>query len=409
MNVVVIDYETKDSRGASFEYYRKDFEVFSLSAAYRDAQGEIITDFLTEPQEINDYLVALAKARTPIVAFNLPFELGVSEACFPGLRLNWYADALRLCQLRDGGGNEFEAPILTIEQEIAVELGELDDTAVKKQWNKRIGLSLEACSRRFLSEEHHNHKAEAHTWLEENLGITKNHGGNLDKLPLDILRRYNDGDTINTLYLYEESLQYFKEIRFDWERDNLLYLDRSQSMARAYRAGIEIDRDALYKYLIKLRNQLMDIESQFYSKFEEPLKDLVALRKEQFIHKMFTDPKVKTEATRYKRWEAILEGKWEDKYNNFTLGSNQQLTMLFMDILGQTDVSFYTKKGSPSFKATHLHQWGEGGEMLAKRRQVMLVYQQCINTYLLSEFNGRAHPSIKVSGTRTNRVAGGRI
>ena len=408
MAVVVIDYETKDSRGASFEYFRKDFEVFSLSAAYRDG-SEIKTEFLTCPDEIRAYLVKLAKEKSPIVAHNLHFERGVTERCYPGLKLNWYADTLRLCQLRDGGGNEFEEPILTFEQEVALELGETSEKAVRKQWYKRYGLGLEACSKRFLSSEHHDHKQEAHAWLEEHCGITTNHGGNLDKLPLDILRRYNDGDTINTLLLYESCLEYFAGINFDWTRDNVLYLDRAKMMSRAYRRGIKIDREALYDYMVTLRTKLNDVEQLFMETFSEAIRDLVVYREQKFLEKQFLDPKVKQDKTRYNRWLAIAEGKWREKYDNFTLGSNQQLAQLFIEILKVRNIQFFTKKGSPSFQASHLSQWGKGGEILAKRRKIMLVYQQCINTYILSEYDGRAHPSVKVSGTRTNRVAGGRV
>ena len=69
---------------------------------------------------------------------------------------------------------------------------------------------------------------------------------------------------------------------------------------------------------------------------------------------------------------------------------------------------FETPKGSPSFKTSHLDQWGEGGKILKIRKKRLLVLQQAVNTYASAMYDGRTHPSVRISGTRTNRVAGGR-
>ena len=121
--IVAIDYETSDSRGASFQYFRKDFKIFSLSCCWRNASGEIVYWFGTRSDAIAQKLAQLARDRVLIVAHNLPYEMGCTTNCYPHIKLNWHADTMRLTQLRDGGGEEFGTPQLTLDQEIAQELG----------------------------------------------------------------------------------------------------------------------------------------------------------------------------------------------------------------------------------------------------------------------------------------------
>jgi hypothetical protein len=115
----------------------------------------------------------------------------------------------------------------------------------------------------------------------------------------------------------------------------------------------------------------------------------------------------KTEKGRANRRLKVESGEKDEDWYEFKLGSSKQLCMLFIDVMGMTH-RFETPKGSPSFKASHLNQWKEGGQILFKRKKRLLVLQQCANTYLASLHSGRVHPFIRVSGTRSNRVSGGR-
>jgi len=402
--IVAIDIETRDSRGASFEYFRRDFEIFSLSCAWREKDGEVKQWFSANSKNIKSKLKELAISGIPLVAHNISFELGVISALYPELKLNWYADTMRMAQLRDGGGAEFEVPTFTIDQMIALEMGEVTEKELSKQFFKKFGLSLEACGMRFLEETNHSHKSSAHDWLTKHYGIKSKHGQYLHLLPYDLLKEYNNADTLVTLLLYENCLEFFSAVDFDWKRDNRLYMLRAGLMSKAYREGIKIDRAKLLEYILELEEEIDNMEQQFLDEFEPYLASVRTIRYAKFMEK---NP-LKTEKGRLKRFRRFMEGDFDDVWKILNIGSSHQLAILFQDVLGMT-AKFLTPKGSPSFKTTHLHQWGRGGEILKLRRKRLLVLQQAINTYLGSEHDGRIHCSIKVSGTRTNRVAGGRV
>jgi hypothetical protein len=408
---VGLDYETSDSRGASFEYFRKDFQVFSLSLAWRDQtkrKGTIQHFFSTDPIEICKALQILHNQQNPLVVHNMSFERGVTETCYPGLSLNWYCDTMRLAQHYDGGSEYWVKYEPTVEEQIALELGEMTEADLKKRGAAQVGLSLEACGMRFLSDTTlHSHKAEAHGYLKEHHGIRSKHGQFLHLLPYDVLERYNNADTKITLLLYEELTARLRRAKFGWSKDNTLYLDRAALMTKAYARGICINRPKLLKYIIELEQEIKDMENAFLDRFEEELKMVRELRLQKHKDTFINDPTAKQVSTSYNRFINTISGKYDKAWRKFNVGSTMQLTLLFVDVLNMKPV-FFTPKGAPSFKTTHLHQWGEGGKILQKRKKRLLVLQQCINTYIGSAYDGKIHPSVKVSGTKTNRVAGGR-
>ncbi len=405
VELVVVDYETKSSVGASFETFRHDFSVFSLSCAWYVGK-EIKTFFTAAPMNIRMTLSELARRNIKIVAHNLPYEMSVTSVCYPDINLNWYVDTMRLCQTRDAGGDEFAIPELSLEQTIAKELGELDEKKLKKAFSKTRGLSLEACSARFLPEDRHNHKSEAHNYLQEHFKIKTNHGRHLDKLPYDVLERYNNGDVINTLLLYIDCIEFFKTIKYDWQPDHRLYFDRARLITKAYNQGIAIDRVKLYNYILELEDEIDKIELDFHTAFADELERVKVFRRRKFLGEFLLFANLKTRRGFIKRFQAITSGKHKENWESFNIGSSHHLRILCCDVLGMTP-KFLTKLGSPSFKSSHLSQWGQYGDILLLRRKRLLVLQQCVNTYLASEFDGRAHPSIRVAGTRTNRVSGG--
>ncbi len=404
--ITAIDYETRDARGASFEIFRADFRVFSLSCAWYDETGSIRTWFSTSPYSIRYKLEELARNKTKITAHNLPYELSVTAQCYPDIELNWFSDTMRLCQVRDAGGDEFAIPDLSLEQTLALELGETSEKQIKKSFAKTRGLSLEACSARFLPEDRHNHKSEAHDYLHEQFKIKTNFGRHLDKLPYSILERYNNGDVINTLLLHVDCLEYFKTITYNWQPDHYLYFDRARLITGAYRQGININREKLYTYILELEKSIEDIEQAFFSGFANQINQAKELKKQRFMAKYLSIDGCKTIKGRWKRLLKAQTDELDTEWNKFNIGSALDLKTLFAEVLNM-NAKFLTKKGSPSFKSTHLLQWGEGGDILLNRKKKLLVLQQCANAWLASEYDGKAHPGVRVAGTRTNRVSGG--
>lgn len=401
--IIAIDYETADDRGASYQFFRKDFRIFSVSTTWRNPSNNEMESYFTNKQdEIKELLTFLSTSGHKIVAHNLPYEMGCTHATY-GLTLNWYADTMRLSQLRDGGGDEFAVTTeLTIEQEMAIELGEVTEKDIVKG---KKGLSLEACAMRFLDDEgRHSHKHEAHSWLEEHHGIKKNHGRFLDLLPYEQLKQYNIADTEVTLLIYETQVEYFKSINFNWHKDNLFYLTRAKYMTGAYHRGLCIDQRALLDYIYEIEAEIEAINQKFRTMFK---KEIELVERRRFVDSLMRACRMKTPRGTYNRIFKTCKGKYPEEYT-FNINSANYLKLLFCDVLGMNP-QFLTPKGSPSFKASHLSQWGEGGLILQKRKKRMLVLTQCINTFLDSLHDEKTHPGIKISGTRTNRVAGGRI
>ncbi len=412
--IVAIDYETADRRGASFEYFQAGFHVTSMAATWRDEGGSIKDWFHTDSNEIYQFLQILIKANCKIVAHNLPFEYGVTLKVYPDIadQLNWFADSARLSQLRDSGGEEFQEPNLSLDDMMALEAEETTVEELRKAHYKKQGMSLENCAARFLPEDQHNHKRVAHDYLRDQCGIKKKFGSYLHLLPQDLLELYNIADTRVTLALYEQHVAFFEDIKFDWQRDWSLYTTRMRLISRAYIDGIIIDRPALLKYIIAIEQEVKDIEAHFADVMSQALADAQVYRYRKLMREWVGGPtKLKTESSilkyRLKRFDKVMSGEMDHMWKNFKVGSGRQLKELFCDVLKMAP-QFLTPKGSPSFKAAHLSQWGVGGEILQKRRKRLIVLQQCINTYLASAHDGRVHCAVKVSGTRTNRVSGGR-
>ena len=405
--LVAIDYETADIRGASFEYFREDFRIFSLSCCWRGPDGKLQYWFSTKEKSIRLKLEELAREKHQIVAHNLPYEMGCTQSCYPHIKLNWYADTMRLAQVRDGGGDEFGTPVLNMEQEIAMELGEITDLDMIKIWNKKKGLSLEACAARFLEGDFHNHKAPAHDWLRDTHNIKSKHGQYLHLLPYNLLRDYNNADTLITLLLFENLEQFFtKTYPFDWKKDHFLYFKRAELLTDAYYRGVKIDQERLLTYIKTLESKLTVIHQEFMETFSNDLGKVKLLRKQAYIDKKI--PTLKSFRGVCSHLSKLSNGHYDKEWKDFNIGSNKQLEILFCDVLGIKS-QFLTPKGSPSFKTTHLHQWGKGGEILKMRKKLLLVLQQCVNVYCASLYDGRVHASVKISGTRTNRVSGGRV
>jgi hypothetical protein len=174
-------------------------------------------------------------------------------------------------------------------------------------------------------------------------------------------------------------------------------------MSKAYCQGIKINQEKLLDYILKIEAEVAEIDNTFATRYA---KEILQVRKMRY--KIFRDKfaDLKTDKGREKRWIKTMEGRYRDEYS-FNINSAKQMEMLCVGAMGMT-AEFHTPGGAPSFKASHLSQWGDLGKLLFKRKKRLLVLNQCVNTYVGSLTTGRMHCSIRVSGTRTNRVAGGR-
>lgn len=391
-NIVSIDIETSCLGKAEFRSWRKGFQIDSIAASWRQ-DGEIVSWYSDSPPTIDAFIRRLAETQRPLLVHNLSFELGVFSKLYPDLTFNWAADTARLAQLRDNsGGRKWEAFTVKTADDFMDEALDLED-APKQQ----SGFSLVACATRYLPTEFHNHKAVAHDWLEQNAGITKDHGEHLHLLPPDILRAYNIADTEVTLRLYEALMEELTMLDFDPAQDWLLYTTRCRLMQEGYRRGLLIDRD-------KLRKEIYATAAEIDKTMQEFFEATVDARRE---------------------WAAKFPGKLKrspKQPDEFNVGSNQQLAQLFIQVLGivggrttKTGAQKVEKKvlspdqaavQYPSFASKHLEGWGPLGLILYKRRKLTLVLQQMLGTYMASEEDGRLHPEIRASGTSTNRVAG---
>ncbi len=397
--MISIDLETSCQGKAEFRFYRKGFKIDSIAATWREGD-ELKSWYSDQPKSIDAFVRRLAETQKPLCVHNLGFELGVFRALYPDLAFNWQADTMRLAQLLDNGGDWREYIFKSVDDlinEALDKVEERDETTPKKGGPKKTGLSLEAVAYRFLPEQYHNHKAEAYTWLEKNAGVKSNHGSHLHLLPPDVLKRYNVADTEITLLLYETLTEQLKLANFDWQQDWQLYTTRCRLMQGAYIRGLKIDRESLREEIYKVDGQIKAVMDEFFEKTREARAD----------------------------WATRFPGKRKSKPTqpgDFNVGSNQQLKRLFVDVLGivggrttktgqaKVDSKSMSKEEAarvyPSFQSKHLHLWGPLGEILLKRRKLLLVLQQMLGVYMGSEEDGRLHAEIKTSGTATNRVAG---
>jgi hypothetical protein len=395
--MISVDIETSCNGLAEFRYWRPGFKIDSIACSWRTKTGEIQSWFSNTPQGVDSMIRRLAELGIPILVHNLAFELGVFTKIYPELEFNWAADTMRLAQLDDNsGGNKFERFEIKTADDIMDELLEAEEPETQV---RRSGLGLVACTSRYLPTANQNHKSVAHKWLEDNHGIKSNHGNSLHLLPYEEMKQYNIADTETTLLLYEQLTEILAMKGCDWSKDWALYVNRVKLMCNAYIRGLKIDREALKAEIYKVDAEVKEVLREFL------------------------DATVDSRRV----WAAKFPGKVKSrptKPDEFNIGSNQQLGRLFIDCMGvvggRTTKTGLDKVESkeltpseaaikyPSFASKHLATWGPLGEILYKRRKLLLVLQQMLGVFLGSQEDGRLHPEVRASGTMTNRVAGGR-
>ncbi len=398
---VIIDFESVEiqpdgTTKASTEAYRSNFRVSSMAAAWRNEGGLLETRYLIGEHDCESYLMTLARLELPVVAHNIQFEKLVMACRFPRIQLNWHADTMRLAQLYDNGGdkNLFE---YIVDEEWA---GDEADTPIKKK--PLSGLGLVVCNKRILGGA--DHKREAYDWIRANIPDSAGHEGSyLDRLPDDIMERYNTADTTITLELYEFIMAEFEKKGFDWSLDNSLYMSTVQHLVKAKIKGAPVDRETLKANIAQIADEMAQIGNQFAIKYSKEIGEIESARIQAYVNKPGKKPL--TDKVLQKRRDRIRDKGLVTLKLHFNVGSNKQLEELFKDRLGMSP-KFFTKKGAPSFRSVHLNQWGEGGSILARRRKLLIVLKQCENLLKLSEYDGRWHSSLRAAGTSTGRFIG---
>lgn len=408
---IAFDVETAENGRGSTEYYRSSFRVVSAAFSWLSEDGSIRSDYVEGEAAIEFELERICRAKIPIVAHNIEFEMGVVACRFPTCFAEavWHADTMRLAQVYDNGGDKFalEAP-LSLDDLLDIELNLTDDETPKKKKKEpklesTAGLGLVKCVRRILMRP--DHKDEAHTWLRNNIAACRpgREGEFLNELPKDILRRYNVGDTEETLRLYKFITDKFAAINYDWRLDHQLYMSSVRMIVASRIRGVPVDRARLEEYRRELGQELVDLGCQFRRRFASQIELVERSRLLAKIKKLKTFRGKKNYVKRVRNNPATCR-----KDVLFNVGSNKQLESLFCGVL-QMVPKFKTAKGAPAFRSSVLSQWGEGGEILKRRRKRLLVLKQCESLLNLSAYDGRWHASLKACGTATGRFAGGSV
>lgn len=344
---VVLDLET-----SGLNFYESDFEIKSAALVWNDGTAE----FIVGEKEVGERLAQLGQ--TPILVYNLSFELGCILCRYPELSLNFTVDVARLTQLWDGGGD-----------------GPLQ------------GLSLKRCVRRILNIED-DYTESIYSWIRHNIpGVRRGKEGvYLSQTPYELLKEYNIADSKYTLQLYQHITDAFKEQNYDWTIDHDLYKSTVNLVVSGKIQGIHIDREQLQTNLILMQKEVDEADQKFHTDFENEITQV----RQQLLAKK----------------NAKLKKKQHTELPPFNVGSKTQLKMLFVDLMG-IDIGFRTASGNPSFKSIHLPLYGSGGELLAKRGKKLLVVNQATAMLNMSEKTGRWHPSLKLTNVRTGRLSGG--
>lgn len=409
---LVFDYETELSGEASTEMYHPEFYISSCAFCWKDQKGEYKTHFISGPGTENKVRAFLEKSiGIPLVTHNEQFERAVTQCRFPGLdeKLNWHADTMRLVQVFDNGGGEFQFLPLTYDEQLDFFLAEFDTgkdkvaKKTKKPTQKFVGgLGLKNAAMRLLGVE--DHKKKAHAWLRENVeGCRKgNEGSFLHALPEDLLRDYNIADVITTARLYDFTTSEFSRLGFDWTVDHALYRSTLEHIVRAKIQGVIVKREELAKNVEALREEIRGIELGFAERFATEIRGVERNRLLSRIRKLKTLRGRKAYLKRLRTGDSEL---FADEIQ-FNVGSNKQLADLFVVELGMQP-KFLTDTGQPAFRSAVLDQYGEGGTVLKTRRKRMLVLKQSEALLKLSEYDGKWHCDLKMAACSTGRMAGG--
>ena len=407
-DLVCIDFETVEllpdgSTVASADFWKPTFRVASCAFTWYD--GPIRRSmFVKGEAEVEAEI--LKHIDKQFIVFNLQFESGVVRCRYPNLKLNWYVDVMRLAQLYDGGGGFDAFDMVLIEDDVTLDIDEEEEEASPKAPQyKKIALSgfgLSKAARRIIGSTE-DHKAEAHNWLYANVPECKKGkaGQYLDRLPDDIMERYNIADTETTFDLYEFILTQFRDQGYDWTTDHTFYKASVESIMESEIRGIPVNRDGLLQFKDATVTEIQDIGTRFRTDYQKEIATIEYQRRIDWILGVKT---IKGQRKRYLKWVAQDDADLL-KELSFNPGSNKQLASMFKDLMGIKPI-FFTPKNQPSFKSAHLHQWGDAGKLLLTRRKRLIAQKQAEAILKQSAYDGRLHVRLRAVGTKTGRYAG---
>lgn len=397
---VVVDYETELDGAGSTDFWHPRFRVTSAAFSWFTADGSVRSEFVEGEHAVGYFLERAVRAGVPLIAHNVPFELGVTQCRYPEIAGScvWHADTMRLVQVYDNGGDAFAA---ALPPSLDEQLDRLDEDFEDEDPKWIGGLSLANAVQRILALP--DHKEEAHAWLRANVAECRKGrvGKYLGRLPRPLLERYNVGDTSATLRLYAFLVDYFAARNYDWRLDHQLYFSTARNVVAAKIRGVRVDREALAAYAGQVEREITEITEAFSARFAVEIRTVERQRLLDQVRKRKTLRGRRGFVRRYRLGcgSAVKEVR-------FNVGSNKQLSSLFVDTL-RMECKFRTDKGAPSFKSAVLGQWGSGGDMLKTRRKRLLVLKQAQALLELSAVDGRWHCDLKVASTATGRLSGG--
>jgi len=392
MRDVSIDFEA-----SGLDYWHEDFRVTDVAISWRDDLGEMVSKHVKGHEDVGDALRALSKRDVRIIVHGLQYETGVLASQYPDIKFKEIWCTMRLCQVGDAGSEQ-----------------KLYKKRYKKQGGEtKEGLSLVACCSRWLDEKYHNHKAEAESWVRENIGMNTKFGAHIKDLPEDVMKRYNCGDTENTLRLYEELIEQFKKDGYTgYITDHQLYRGRCEQLVEGFIGGVKVDRDLLQQCVQEAELQLEKMKSDFLHVHKVDITKAINIKQDAYIN----DPNVKTERGRESRRQKIEQGLPfgdREKICEFNIGSTKDLFLLYNGILG-IKTPFLTKPdkngnggGNPSFKKGHLAAWHKSGKILQDRGSIRIRKKQAESLLELTKRDGRWHVGMQATGTKTGRLSGG--
>lgn len=385
-SVMTLDFETALTDGTpTVEMYRKEARVITASFAYRNSKGEISTKYKIGEENIETMLRKCKQLNIPIVVHNYQFEFLCLVTRFKGLEDILKVDTMRLVQMYDNGGRgqeEYYPAMMNIEDHLAY---------LEGKYVPKSGLGLGSSISRILPKEE-NYK-------KQYKDLITSRGGkgfkDLNLLTPEELEKYNTLDAIVTLKLYEALVKEFENLNIDWKKDHKLYISTAQQVTFAKIQGIKIDKEKLKDHITSKENALKEIKDSFRAYFSKEIEILEKRYSAEYLD-TFKSTKGRIQASEKLKEVPIV----------FNTRSNKQLKELFCDTLNMTP-KYFTKKGSPSFAAKFLSQWGEGGELLKGQKRALVELKQGEALDKLSDYDGRWHVDIKAAGTATNRLAGG--
>ena len=394
-NVVALDFET-----TGLGVYKSGIKVTSISLS-RYIKGKIHNIFIDDEHKIYKTLQNLANNKVPVIVYNYGFEALVMHCKYPGIKLNVTGDVLRLVQ-QEG-----------------------------TQWGKRA-FSLKNAVVMLLPRKYHGYENDIKNWIIENVtylaadGKTKspnslNWGRFIYLAPHDKLKRYNELDTEMTLRIYEaiwekwfvEEPEYLKSKHKNITDDELytieemsfdhaIYLLNCERVARAEARGMQVDIYELLCGFHSAKNKLETMESRFFEQHKDGIAEVQRRRaKSLWLEKQNT--------LKSKKYLEIWTLEYaKSKIKPFNYNSDLDLKMLLVDVYGQVPKYFSKKTKRPSFSAKVMHQW-TGIDILKEKGALEQAMKQARNLIYLSFEDGLYHPSIKVAGTTTGRLAGGKF